>query len=67
MKVKKPLDKIVGLDDKLKDLDEHKIRHLIRYSGTENKLRVLLEGKEGKKMNAKMDDMIEFFQKALNA
>ena len=67
VKVKKPLDKIVGLDDKLKDLDEHKIRHLIRYSGTENKLRVLLEGKEGKKMNAKMDDMIEFFQKALNA
>ena len=67
IKMKKPLDKIVGLDSKLKELDELNIRHLIRYSGTENKLRVLLECREGKKMNSLMADMIEFFQKALNA
>ena len=67
IKVKKPLKNIVGLDDKLKDLDKNNIRHLIRYSGTENKLRVLVEGKDAKKMNAKMDDLIEFVQKALNA
>jgi phosphoglucosamine mutase len=67
IKVKKPLETIVGLDDKLRALDEDKIRHLIRYSGTENKLRVLLECREGKKIDATMDDMIEFFQKALNA
>ena len=67
IKTKKPLDKIVGLEAKLKELDEINIRHLIRYSGTENKLRVLLECKEGKKMNFLMDDMVEFFQKALNA
>ena len=67
IKVKKPLDNIDGLDEKLKALDEGKIRHLIRYSGTENKLRVLLECREGKKIDKNMDDMIEFFQKALNA
>ncbi len=67
IKTKIPLDEIVGLDEKLKDLDSKNIRHLIRYSGTENKLRVLLECKEGKRMNSLMDDMVEFFQKALNA
>jgi len=67
IKVKKPLSEIDGLDLKLKELESIDIRHLIRYSGTENKLRVLLECKEGKKLNKCMDDMVEFFQKALNA
>ncbi len=53
-------------DKKLKELDEKKINHLIRYSGTENKLRVLLECKDAKEMNKNMDDLVEFFQKALN-
>jgi len=65
--VKKPLDEIVGLEEKLKELDSKNIRHLIRYSGTENKLRVLLEGKDSKKMNSSMETIVEFFQKALNA
>ena len=67
VKVKKPLEKIEGLKEKLQELEKQKINHLIRYSGTENKLRVLLECKEEKLMNKKMDEMIEFFQKALNA
>ncbi len=67
IKVKKPLHTIVGLSEKLKDLDEKHIRHLIRYSGTENKLRILLEAKDAKIMNANMDDIVEFFQKDLNA
>ncbi|MEA1892420.1 MAG: phosphoglucosamine mutase [Campylobacterota bacterium] len=67
IKSKLPLDKIDGLDAKLKELDEKNIRHLIRYSGTENKLRVLLECKDDKKMNINMDELIEFFQKVLNA
>ena len=66
IKVKKPLNEIAGLDEKLKELDEKHIRHLIRYSGTENKLRVLLEGKDSKLMNTHMDDMVEFFLQALN-
>jgi phosphoglucosamine mutase len=66
IKAKKPLSEIQGLPEKLKELNAEKIRHLIRYSGTENKLRVLLEGKDSKKMNLRMDEMIEFFKKALN-
>ena len=67
IKTKKPLEKIKGLSARLKELDELNIRHLIRYSGTENKLRVLLECKDGKQMKTEMDSLIEFFQKALNA
>jgi len=67
VKVKKPLDEIKGLDKKLKELDGLNIRHLIRYSGTENKLRVLLECKDAKMMNKKMEEIVEFFQKSLNA
>lgn len=67
VKVKKPLQDIAGLDEKLKELDINDIYHLVRYSGTENKLRLLLESKDAKKMNLYMDDMVKFFQKALNA
>jgi len=67
IRVKKPLDKIKGLDAKLKELDKEEIRHLIRYSGTENKLRILLEAKNAKLMNSRMDELVDFFEKALNA
>ena len=66
VKTKKPLIEINSLDKKLKELEAAGIRHLIRYSGTENKLRVLLECKEHEKMNEKMDEMVNFFTKALN-
>ncbi|MDY0233797.1 MAG: phosphoglucosamine mutase [Sulfurimonas sp.] len=67
IKIKTELSKIDGLDAKLKELETKKIRHLIRYSGTENKLRILLEYKDAKELNLHMADMVEFFQKALNA
>ncbi len=67
VKIKKPLSEIEGLESKLKELDKNGVHHLVRYSGTENKLRILLECKDAKKMNLHMDDMVEFFQKALNA
>jgi phosphoglucosamine mutase len=67
VKEKKPLDKINGLAEKLLELESNHIRHLVRYSGTENKLRLLLEGKEAKKLNNSMDELLEFFEKALNA
>ena len=41
------------------------MRHLIRYSGTENKLRILLEGKDAKVLDAKMNELEEFFGKIL--
>jgi len=66
IKNKKDLKTINGFNDKLKELDSKEIRHLIRYSGTENKLRILLECKNAKIMNIAMDEMVEFFKKALN-
>lgn len=41
---KKPFDQIAGLGDALADIEKAGIRHLVRYSGTEMKLRILLEG-----------------------
>lgn len=67
IKNKKPLSEIEGLDEKFKKLEKNGIHHLVRYSGTENKLRILLECKDAKKMNLHMDEMVEFFEKALNA
>jgi phosphoglucosamine mutase len=67
VKTKKPLDQIKGLDEKLAEIEAAHMRHLIRYSGTENKLRILLEGKDAKVMEKAMDKMVNFFEKALNA
>ncbi len=63
---KKPLETIAGLSERLQELDAAHIRHLIRYSGTENKLRILLEGKDAKAMEAAMETLVAFFKKALN-
>jgi len=66
VKEKKELKSIDGLDEELKVLDDMHIRHLVRYSGTENKLRILLEAKNAKEMNSAMSRVVEFFKQALN-
>ena len=66
VQTKKPLSEIEGLDAILKKLDAKHIRHLIRYSGTENKLRILLEGKDAIKMNIAMEELEKFLKKALD-
>lgn len=67
VKVKKPLSEIDGLNDELMQIEKQHMRHLIRYSGTENKLRILLEGKDAKIMEKAMERMVSFFERALNA
>lgn len=62
---KPPLDEIDGLEDLINEAKTKGMRHLIRYSGTENKLRVLLEGKNKKDVDTMMDKFLTFFQKAL--
>ncbi len=57
-----PLNQIKGLDKILKEIESKNIRHLIRYSGTENKLRILLEGKDDKLVQSEMDKLIAFFK-----
>ncbi len=67
VKTKTPLEEIEGLVEKLKALEEEGIRQLVRYSGTENKLRILLEAKDAKLMKKRMNELSDFFSKALNA
>jgi len=62
---KPPLDKIDGLDKLLKNIEKHNVRHLFRYSGTENKIRLLVEGSDIKLLNKLMQDAEEFFKKVL--
>lgn len=66
VKIKKPLEQIEGLEEELKKTDALHVRHLIRYSGTENKLRILMEGKDAKVMEKEMERLVAFFEKALN-
>lgn len=66
VKTKKPLDQIEGLQKELENIESMHMRHLIRYSGTENKLRILLEGKDAKMMEKEMERLVAFFEKALN-
>ncbi|MDD2897064.1 MAG: phosphoglucosamine mutase [Aliarcobacter sp.] len=60
-----PLDKIKGLEEILKPIREKGIRDLIRYSGTENKIRLLLEGKNKNDVENAMETLKSFFKKVL--
>jgi phosphoglucosamine mutase len=62
---KLPLDKIEGLEEKLQGIRKQGMRELIRYSGTENKMRVLLEGKDEANVKHAMDDLVAFLKKSL--
>ncbi|ENG6332590.1 phosphoglucosamine mutase, partial [Campylobacter jejuni] len=63
---KKDLDKIKGLKELKKDLENKNINTLFRYSGTENLIRLLLEARDIKLLEKEMKNVVEFFKKALN-
>lgn len=56
------LDSLENYQNLLKEITSKKIRHLIRYSGTENKLRILLEGKDFKALETTMQECEAFFR-----
>ena len=62
---KRDFDTIEGLDTLKEKVEGAGMRHLFRYSGTENKIRLLLEGKDEKKLDAMMEECEKFFKGAL--
>ncbi len=61
-----PLEELKGYKELLNDIEKAGVRHLFRYSGTENKLRLLLEGENERVLDELMDRSSKFFSKALS-
>ncbi len=63
---KVPIEKIKGVQKLLSEIEKEGMRHLIRYSGTENLMRILLEGKDKTKLLKMMEKTVTFFKKELS-
>jgi len=64
---KKPaLESIPGIDALMTEVEAGGMRHLFRYSGTENLIRILLEGKDATALEKTMEKCKAFFQGALS-
>ena len=63
---KVPLEDIDGYQELVNSIEKENIRGLIRYSGTENLLRILLEGKDETKLNNMMQEVTVLLQSRLN-
>lgn len=57
-----PLQKYKGLDEILKACDANGVRHLLRYSGTEDKLRVLLEAHDKKVLKQHFEEIVNLIK-----
>jgi phosphoglucosamine mutase len=62
---KVPLENIPHLSQLQNTISDAGMRHLFRYSGTENKIRLLLEGKNARELEAMMERVEAFFSEAL--
>ena len=60
-----PLDEIKGLEELLSTFRAKGLRDLIRYSGTENKIRLLLEGNDQKEVEYCMEELQIFIKSKL--
>jgi phosphoglucosamine mutase len=62
---KRPFEEIEGLSLLKKEVEAAGMRHLFRYSGTENKVRLLLEGRDEKALEKMMEKCTVFFKGVL--
>jgi phosphoglucosamine mutase len=62
---KRPLNEIEGLEGLQEEIEAAGMRHLFRYSGTENKIRLLLEGRDSRQLEEMMDRIEAFFRREL--
>ena len=65
IKDKVPLESIDGLEELLISFREKGLRDLIRYSGTENKIRLLLEGVDKQVVDSCMEELVTFIKSKL--
>ena len=63
--IKRDLSELEGLEDLKNEIMKNNMRHLFRYSGTENKIRLLLEGKDEEVLEQMMEKSKAFFKGAL--
>ncbi len=63
---KVPIEKIKGVKELFAEIEASGMRHLVRYSGTENLMRILLEGKNQAVLNKMMEKTVAFFSKELS-
>jgi phosphoglucosamine mutase len=60
-----PIAEITGVNELFAEIEASGMRHLVRYSGTENLMRILLEGKDQVALQKMLDKTVSFFKKAL--
>lgn len=61
-----PIDELEGISALKKEIDENNMRYLFRYSGTENLVRILLEGEDEKKLENMMKRCQDLFKSELS-
>jgi phosphoglucosamine mutase len=63
---KKEIETLSEIDTLKAKIEASDMRYLFRYSGTENKIRLLLEGKDEKALELMMQEVEGFFTRALS-
>jgi len=63
---KPPIDEIEGAREMLSEIERAGYRHLVRYSGTENKLRMLVEGEDEKTAKEFLKKLKNFFKSKIS-